>query len=179
MQARNDNIEHYADALIALAKANNSLREIELELVDLLEFMHKNEQLQRFLNSATIEQKGKRSAMDEILEGHTNPLLIDFISMLLTANNLPLLEDISESFSEKASKEHKNVSGEIHAAINLTDFQVEEIENEIGRILDKKLNLRPRIVPGILGGILVKVGDFIVDGTIDRQLSEAKKQLLA
>jgi F-type H+-transporting ATPase subunit delta len=179
MQVRNDNVEHYAEALIAIAKANNSLREIELELVDLLEFMHNNEPLQRFLNSATIEQKGKRSAMDEILEGHTNPLLIDFICMLITANSLPMLKDIFESFSEKALKEHKQVSGEIHSATNLSDFQVEEIENEIGRILDKKLNLQPRIVPGILGGILVKVGDFIVDGTIDRQLSEAKKQLLA
>jgi len=178
MQPINDKIAHYSNALIAIAKANNALHAIEMEFIDLFEFMDKNEQLQRFLASATIDPKGKRSAMDEILEGHTNQLLIDFISMLLSADDLPLLKDISENFCKKASQEHKYIAGEIHAAKDLSDSQVEEIETEIGRILDKKVNLRPRIIPGILGGVLVKVGDFIVDGTIDRQLNEAKQQLL-
>ena len=178
MQARSDKIEYYADALLSLAKANGSLREIELEFVELLGFMSKSEQLQRFLASTTIESKGKRSAMDEILEGNTNPLLIDFISMLLTANDLSLLGNISEIFFEKASLEHKLVSGEIHSAKDISSSQVKDIECEISRILDKQVNLHPRVVPGILGGILVKVGDFIVDGTIDRQLNQAKQQLL-
>ncbi len=179
MQARNDKIEYYADALLAISKANNSVSKIELELVDLLNFMLKNEQLQRFLTSTTVDQNGKRSAIDEILTGHTAPLLIDFISMLLSAGDLPLFEAVSDCFSKKATLEHKHASGELNSAVAISTSQVEEIENEIGRILNKKVNLHPRVVPGILGGILVKVGNFIVDGTIDRQLREAKQQLLA
>jgi len=179
MQAEKDKIDHYADALIAIAKANDSLSVIENEFTNLLDFMNESEQLRRFLASADIAPQGKRQALREILTDNINPLLLDFITMLLTAGDLSRLKAISASFFNKASKEHKNISGEIHASQKISDNRVVEIEKEVGRILNKKVNLRLRVMPGILGGMLVKVGDFIIDGTVDRQLEEAKRQLLA
>jgi len=179
MQAEKNKINHYADALIAIAKANDSLSIIENEFTYLLDFLNESEQLQRFLASAEIASQGKRQALREILADSINPLLLDFITMLLTAGDLTLLKPISETFFSKASKENKNVSGEIHSAKEISESRVSEIEKEVGRILNKKVNLRLRIMPSILGGMLIKVGDFIIDGTVDRQLEDAKRQLLA
>jgi len=179
MQAGKDKIDHYADALISIAKASDSLSVIENEFTNLLDFMNESEPLERFLASANIAPPGKRQALREILADSINPLLLDFITMLLTAGDLTLLKPISETFFSKASKENKNISGEIRSAKEISESRISEIEKEVGRILNKKVNLRLRIMPSILGGMLIKVGDFIIDGTVDRQLEDAKRQLLA
>jgi len=179
MRPKTETIEHYADALVAIAKAADALSVIEEDLVHLLTFMQDNTAIQTFLASATVAQTGKRRALQEILKGHSHPLLIEFLIMLLTAGDLPLLAGVAKRFMEKASAAREHVSGEIQAAVPLSDGHVSEIEIEIGRLLGKQVTLRPRIMPGILGGILVKVGDFIVDGTLDRQLEDARHQLLA
>ena len=172
-------IEHYADALIAIGKAANALRAIEDDVVHLLNFMEESEELQRFLASATVAQTGKRRALQEILKEQIHPLLIEFLIMLLTAGDLAQLKTVANCFFEKASQVHERITGEIHVAVPMSDDRIASIESEIGRILNKRVTLRARVMPGVLGGALIKVGDFIVDGTIDRQLEEAKRQLLA
>jgi F-type H+-transporting ATPase subunit delta len=172
-------IEHYADALIAIGNAANALRAIEDDFVHLLDFMEESEALQRFLASATVSQTGKRRSLQEILNEQIHPLLIEFLIMLLTAGDVAHLKAVAHCFFEKASQVHETISGEIHVAVPLSDDRVSSIETEVGRLLNKRVTLRPRVLPGILGGALIKVGNFIVDGTIDRQLEEAKRQLLA
>ena len=172
-------IEHYADALIAIGHAANALRAIEEDFVHLLDFMEESEELQRFLASATVSQTGKRRALQEILNKQIHPLLIEFLIMLLTAGDLAHLKTVAHCFFEKASQVHERITGEIHVAVPLSDDRVSSIETEVGRLLNKRVTLRTRVMPGILGGALIKVGNFIVDGTIDRQLEEAKRQLLA
>jgi F-type H+-transporting ATPase subunit delta len=178
MQTKAETIEHYADALVAIGKAANALRVIEDDFVHLLDFMQESEALQRFLASATVAQTGKRRALQEILKGQSHPLLVEFLIMLLTAGELGELETVAKRFFEKASQVHERISGEIHVAVPLSDHHLADIETEIGRILDKQVTLRARIMPGVLGGVLIKVGDFIVDGTLDRQLEDARRQLL-
>ncbi len=178
MQTQAETIEHYADALIAMGKAANALSILEDDFGHLLTFMQESEDLQRFLASATVAQTGKRQALQEILQGQSHPLLIEFLIMLLTSGDLPLLEKVAHGFFEKASKAHESLSGEIHVATPLSEDRIIAIETEISRMLNKHVTLRPCVTPGILGGALVKVGDFIVDGTIDRQLEEVKRQLL-
>jgi F-type H+-transporting ATPase subunit delta len=179
MQANDGKVNHYADALIAIAKASDALHTMENDFVHLLQFMKENEALQRFLASMTVAKPGKRRALREILKGQVHPMLIDFVTMLLTSGDLALLPQVADAFFEKASEVHERVAGEIHVASPLEDHRVAAIEAEVGRILNKKVNLRPRVMPGILGGALVKIGDFIIDGTIERQLEETKRQLLA
>jgi F-type H+-transporting ATPase subunit delta len=172
-------IEHYADALIAIGNAADALRAIEDDVIHLLDFMEGSEELQRFLASATVSQTGKRRALQEILKEQIHPLLIEFLIMLLTAGDVAHLKAVAHCFFEKASQAHETISGEIHVAVPLSDDRVSSIETEVGRILNKRVTLRTRVIPGILGGALIKAGNFILDGTIDRQLEEAKRQLLA
>lgn len=178
MQAKPEKTDHYADALIALGKAAGALQTIEHDVIHLLDFVQGNEDLQRFLDSETVAGEGKRRAINEVLKGHSHPLLIDFLIMLVSANDLPLLSAVAETFLKKAAEVHECISGEVHLAAPLSDSHLAEIEAEVGRILNKQVNLRPRVMPGILGGALVKVGDFILDGTLDRQLDDARHQLL-
>ncbi len=176
---KTEQIEHYADALVAIGKAANALRCIEEDVVHLQVFMKESEAVRRFLASASIETKGKRKALQELLHPHIHPLLIEFIILLLTAGDLHLLDPVASLFFDMAAEEHEHIAGELHIATPLSEEHVASIEAEVGRILNKKVSLRPRIMPGILGGILVKVGDFIIDGTLDRQLEDGRQQLLA
>jgi F-type H+-transporting ATPase subunit delta len=178
-QAKTEKIEHYADALVAIGKASNALACIEEDVVHLQAFMTESEAVRRFLASASVETKGKRKALQEILHPHIHPLLIEFIILLLTAGDLHLLDPVAALFFEKAAEEHEHIAGELHIATALSEEHIASIEAEMGRILNKNVSLRPHIMPGILGGILVKVGDFIVDGTLDRQLEDSRQQLLA
>ncbi|MBT3194711.1 MAG: ATP synthase F1 subunit delta [Verrucomicrobia bacterium] len=178
MHSTAETIEHYADALVAIAKAADALCIMEDDFVHLLNFMQESEELQRFLAAATVAERGKRRALHDILKGQTHPLLIEFLVMLLTAGDLRLLEKVATSFFAKASLVHERLSGEVHSAVPLAEAQVSEMETEVGRILNRQVTLRPRVIRSILGGVSIKVGDFVIDGTLDRQLEDARRQLL-
>ncbi len=180
MQAKTkDKTKHYADALLAIAKAADAVESIEKDAHHLLKFLKESESLQRFFATATVATSGKRQALQEILEDRIHPVLIDFSTMLLTANDISLLPHIAQALTSRIAEGRECVSGEIHTSIELDSDTVLQIENEVSRILDKQVSLQPKIVPGILGGMLVKVGDFVIDGTVDKQLEMARLQLLA
>ncbi len=178
MQPENHDPVYYADALISLGQACNALHILEEDILKVMELLRSHPEMRRFITSDRITAKGKTNAIEEILEGQVHETLIHFLAILSSQGQLANVDDITRQFLDRSSALREHASGDIHTSVALLPGRLELIQDEVGRILGKRVRLRHSIVPGILGGIYVRVGDFVIDGTIDRQLDDIRKQLL-
>lgn len=177
--ANHHRVDEFANALVALANAVDALTTIEDDLMHLIDFLKESESLRRFLDTETITREGKRRAIHDLLNGRIHPLLVDFLILLLSANAINLLDAIAQRFFDKATDIHEHLSGELHVATPLDDQRLADITTAVSHLLQKRVTLRQRVEPDILGGARVTVNDTIIDGTLDRQLDDARQQLLA
>jgi F-type H+-transporting ATPase subunit delta len=171
-------VERYADALFALAEATGRLAEIEARLPAVVDLLTAHGSLRDFLANPGVANRGKSAALDEILTGQAPDLLLRFLTVLQDEGALTRLPEIQVAFHARVSGRHAARSGEVVSACPLSADRVEAIAREASRILGAPVRLRPRVAPGIVGGVRVQVGDWVLDGTVEYQLTEARRQLI-
>lgn len=175
LENRND---IYANALLVLAEASGRTAQIEKDLKAAASFIRNTPEVLKFISDGFVQGKGKEEAFDEILAGRVDPMLTLFMRILLTEDQLGNIESISSIFSELVAAKRSRISGQIVSAAPLPEHLVREIEVQTSRLLSKDVSLHPVTDPELLGGVLVKVGDFVIDGTIDTELENARQAIL-
>lgn len=171
--------EQYADVLLALGNACGGLRALEDEMAGLAVWYEDQSDLRRFLGNPAIRIEGKRSALEELLGREVSSALLYFLLLLQEQDAMRRLAGIAQAFRRKAGAGRAGAEGEIVSPVPLPEEKVAVIEKEVGRILERDVHLRVRVAPHVVAGLLVQVGDFILDGTLDHELDEVRRSLMA
>jgi F-type H+-transporting ATPase subunit delta len=171
MSPANDKAETYARALFSIADANHCIDAVSADLGHLNDFIHKNPSIRQFLTADDVTAPGKMNALAELL-------LVPFVLLLAAAGDIAFLKPMATAFTTTAAGNTQTVTGEIHSAVALSPEKLAAIEAEVGLTLNRPVRLQPHVMNNILGGILVKVGDTVIDGTLDTQLEEVRRHLL-
>jgi F-type H+-transporting ATPase subunit delta len=170
--------ENYARALHGIAEANHCIEAISADLGHLVDFIQKTPSVRQFLASDDVTAPGKQNALAELLGGQLHPLLVPFTLLLAAAGDIDLLAPLATAFATTAAGAAQTATGEVHSTVALSPEKLAAIEAEVGRTLNRPVRLQPHVMNNILGGIRVKVGDTVIDGTLDTQLEEARRHLL-
>ena len=179
MSPANHKVETYARALQEIAVANHCIEAIKADLGHLAEFIRKTPAVREFLASDTVSVPGKHNALAELIGEQLHPVLVQFALLMAAAGDAERIPPLAAAFATAADGNNPTATGEIHSAVTLSPERLAEIETEVGLTLNCKVSLQPRVMNNILGGIRVKVGDTIIDGTLDTQLENARRNLLA
>jgi F-type H+-transporting ATPase subunit delta len=172
-------VERYADALVALGEGAGAASRVESELPWVADFLAGNEDVRRFMADPLLTLEGKRRALEDVLGPRVHPVLLYFLFILLSEGALRDLSPVVAAFFRKVSSARNRVAGEIVSSRALDGEKIATIEKETGRILGKEVQLRVRVDPSMLGGVLVRVGDFVLDATVEHQLDDIHRRLLA
>lgn len=178
MNAANKIEERYAESLLALSEGAGVLARIEKEIMMVVDLFASDSRIKRFLADPAVQDEGKSTAVVEILSGRVHPVLMRFVQILLDQNMIGGLRCIADMFLDKASRLEKKVSGELVSVCMVGDDVLTRIEEEISRILGKKVRLHVRIDSEMLGGAIVRVGDLVVDGSVDALVDGMRSELL-
>jgi len=177
MQRADPDIEHYAEALVALGKATGTLDRMGEDAHAACRLLLEDPSVLRFLKDPFIDITGKTNALRELLEDRVCPELQHVLHLLLERGDIECVAAIAERFSAVVAGQDEKSAGSLITAFPLPEETVADIEVEVGRIMQKEVRLRTEIDPRILGGVRVHVGDYVFDDTVVHHLEQMRSAL--
>lgn len=135
--------------------------------------------IKKLLTDPTITHADKTKMLSSRI-GEINPLALKMVLMLAAKGKLETIEEITDEYQRLLDSYH-GVEGaeliEVTTAIPLDDKEKLELSQRLTDIVGKPVILKAMVDPDIIGGIIIKVGDKIIDGSMRTKLEELKKEL--
>ncbi len=149
-------------------------------LDELLSFLKESEKL--FIQEEVVELfknplipfSSKKAAVDELVKGEREEIK-NFMELLLRKNRILLLPEIARFVEELELEQEKKVSVEVVSAAALSEEKLKEIADSVSRLAEGSVILSTKVDPELIGGVIVKYRDVVIDGSLKRYLEEVKK----
>jgi F-type H+-transporting ATPase subunit delta len=169
-----DRSHAYAEALLAVARSEGSLAEVEDELFRFARLLEANDDLRTTLTDATLPVSRRQQIVEDLLGGRASSTTTALVSMVVgTGRSRDLPAIIDELVRLSAAEGNKEVA-EVRSAVDLTDDQKQRLAAALEAKTGKKVELKVIIDPTVLGGLVAQVGDTVIDGSIKTRLQQLK-----
>jgi F-type H+-transporting ATPase subunit delta len=172
--------KRYAEALIGSAIQKKQIDEIFSELSEVVTFFSTIDTFKFFLINPEIKAPVKKTALKKILDNKSNPIILNFIMLLIDKNRISFLPGILDEFKILMDRFKNSINIKIYTAIPLDKKQVSQIEQKYKSMFNALMvNSSVTTDKELLGGIRVLVGDKVFDASIKGKLESLKEHLLA
>jgi F-type H+-transporting ATPase subunit delta len=164
-------------ATVASAEASGDLDDLEDELFRFGRIVAGNRELARILSDTAAPAEGKSALLDRLLSGRVSPVTEQLLRNVLTGPHAGNAESAVERLSEAASRRRGQTIAWVTSAVTLTAAQEERLTDVLGRLYGRTVGLQVTVDPSVLGGLIVRVGDEVIDGSIAHRLEVAGRRL--
>lgn len=161
----------YAQALHELACQRGITDDVRKELWLLDELACKNKELVLFLRSPAIKPKQKIASIKRIFGSAVSELVLDFLCVLANRGRLGLLDEIPRRYVQLDNEYAGRIEGTITTAIKLSKEELTTITEQVERVLNKAVVLDNLVDQSIIGGMVLKVGDKLMDNSVRSNLT--------
>jgi F-type H+-transporting ATPase subunit delta len=169
---------NYAEALLALARKAGDLAGWGRLVSDVAQAIESDVRLRRFLEAPQIPADAKKSVLEKALGGQSPRMFVLFLQKLVDNRRQNLIPAIATEYHNLVDE----AEGRVHARVTVSRAVDTAGENAIARELSRALGktVVPHVTvdPAILGGVIVKVGDTVMDGSVRRRLAVLRGRLL-
>ena len=168
----------YADALFEVAKEQGSLDDVREQLDEFVDALEGSRELQVFLFSPYFSSQEKRDGIAKTVSG-ANGELVNFLELLAEKHRMPAIFRIRRRFDELWAEENRRLEVRLTAAVPLDDAVVKRVGEEIERKTDMKIDLSSEVDPEIVGGLVLRVGNRVLDASLRAKLERLRKEVAA
>jgi F-type H+-transporting ATPase subunit delta len=166
----------YARSLFEVAREQGKLDVLREQLAQLADALRENKDLEVFFFSPYFSTKEKQEALGKLLDG-ADEVLLNFLNLLIENHRMPVIFHIRRQYERRWDEENKTLPVEITSAIELDSAMTESLGKAIGERAGRKVQLASRVDPDILGGIVIRVGNSILDASIRSRLEQLRRQV--
>lgn len=172
-------VRRYASALLDVAIQQNKLDQVEADLKGVDQVLRTVPQLQRALRIPTVSSRRKKELLRTAFAARVDALSQRFLELIVERRRETVLTDIYAEFHRLAN-EHRNILPvQVWSATPLTDAEREGLAAALSQRTGKKIVLEVALDPAIMGGLVVRMGDTIIDGSVRTRLAQLRNRLLA
>jgi ATP synthase F1 delta subunit len=168
--------EVYARALFEVAQNQDKLDAIHDQLAQFADAMNENLDLRRFFFSPDFSVNEKKDALKHTVTG-ADEAFMNFLEALLERHRMPVIFRIRARFDQLWDEEHKLLPVEVRSAVELDPSTLKEIGDRIGDQVGRHIELSSSVDPEILGGLVLRVGNYVLDASIRNRLEQLRKQV--
>jgi len=168
--------EVYARALFDVAKDQDKLDEIHEQLGAFADAVGENLDMARFFFSPYFSTEDKKDALHKAVQG-ADEAMMNFLEALIERHRMPVIFRIRARFDEFWENERKLLPVEVTSAVELDPDTIAGIGKSIEKQVDRQVQLSSRVDPDIIGGVVLRVGNFILDASIRHRLEQLRKQV--
>ena len=166
----------YARSLFEVAVERDELDEIRDQLAAFADAMHDNRQLAVFFFSPYFSVNEKKDGLARAVKGAT-PAFDNFLQALIERHRMPAIFRIRTEFETLWEHERRLLPVHVTSAVELEESLVESLGRRIGQQVDREVQMSSEVDPDILGGVVLRVGNVILDASIKNRLEQLRKQV--
>jgi F-type H+-transporting ATPase subunit delta len=168
--------EVYARSLFEVAKEQGKLDTVREQLGQFADALAESRDMQVFFFSPYFSTDEKVEGIGKIVEG-ADEAIANFLALLVEKHRMPALFRIRQRFEALWQEENKVLPVQITSAVELDESTVKHIGDRIGERTGRKVELRSDVDPDILGGLVLQVGNNVLDASIRNRLENLRKQV--
>lgn len=170
-----DRVGGYAAAVLEVARAEGALDVVSDELFRFASAVEGNDDLRQTLTDQSLPAARRQAIVEELLDSKVSPLTTSIVSFLVAAGRARDLEAIVRTVVESAAAERQHVVAEVRAAEPLSDEQRTRLAQALSTNLGRDVEVKVIVDPTVMGGVLARVGDIVIDGTVRHRLDQLKE----
>ena len=166
----------YARSLFEVAKEQDKLDVVRDQLGEFVDALGSSRELQVFFFSPYFSTQEKEDGLERAVSD-TDPAVLNFLKLLIEKHRMPVVFRIRAEFDRLWEEENKLLPVEITSAIELDKDIVKQLGDRISEQTGRKVELSSRVEPDILGGIVVQVGNSVLDASVRNRLEQLRRQV--
>ncbi len=166
----------YARSVFEVAQEHDRLDVVREQIGQFADALSESRELQTFFFSPYFSTEEKKKGLDTVLSG-AEDIVENFLAVLIENHRMPALMRVRREFDRMWRETNKLLPVHVTSAVELDSGVTARIGEEIGRQTGRKVELTATVDPDVLGGIVVRVGNSIIDASIRTRLERLRKQV--
>jgi len=166
----------YANALFEVASENDVTDDVREQLGQFADELDENRDLQVFLFSPYFSSQEKKDGISKIVDG-ADERFLNFLELLAERHRMPAIFRIRRAYDALWREENKLLPVTVTSAVELDEGLVEGLGKRIEEQTGKKVELTSKVDSDVLGGLVLQVGNMVLDASIRNRLEQLRKQV--
>jgi F-type H+-transporting ATPase subunit delta len=166
----------YSRALFEVAKEQGKLDVVREQVGEFADALDDNRELAVFFFSPYFSTEEKKDGLRRAVVD-ADPAIVNFLETLLERHRMPVIFRIRQQFQRLWDQENRLLPVQVTSAVELDEATVASIGERIGAQTGQRVELTSTVDPGILGGIVLRVGNSILDASIKHRLDQLRKHV--
>jgi len=166
----------YARSLFEVAKERDKIDDVRSQLGEFADAMDASRELQTFFFSPYFSTQEKEDGLDRAVSG-ADEIVVNFLKLLIENHRMPVIFRVRRGYDQLWEQENRLLPVQVTSAVELDRATVKSIGDRIAEQTGQKVDLSASVEPDILGGIVVRVGNQVLDASIRNRLEQLRKQV--
>lgn len=167
----------YASALVAVAAAEGDLATVQDEVFAVAQAVSGSDELASTLSDQQVPVSRRQQVIEDILGGRASPTTVALVSMIVGTGRARDLPAIAHAVAAMGAAQGGKQVAIVRSAVELTDDQRSRLAAALQRSVGSAVDVKVVVDPSVLGGLVAKVGDTVIDGSIRRHLDQLKQAI--
>jgi F-type H+-transporting ATPase subunit delta len=170
-------VRGYAEALFNVVRAEGELDRVEDELYRFGKLVESNHELKQALADQSIDRAQRIKVLEELLADKVSPHTLGLLTFTVAQGRARQLPQILEELSALTAAARDAVVAEVRSAVPLDEGQREELAAALSKATGRRVTVKAIVDPSVIGGVVAKVGDTVIDGTVRHRIEQLKEQV--
>lgn len=167
----------YAEAIVALATAEDALEAVEDELLTVARAIDRNDELREQLTDIHLPVSQKLRFVESDVLQAAHPATRSALAMVISAERAGEIATIADEVARRAAAAREEELAEVYVAVPLDESRQQALREALERATGKKLDLKVYVDDSVVGGVRAKIGDTVIDGSLARRLTDLRARV--
>ncbi|CFX03001.1 ATPase, F1 complex, OSCP/delta subunit [Syntrophomonas zehnderi OL-4] len=167
----------YAEAFFSIAREADKIDAYQVEMEKVIQTINEVEGMKEYMDHLLVPAKAKKELIQKVFADQLSPMTMNFLLMVIDKRRESYLEYIYNEFADMADESRGIRQAELFAAREISEEDLATLAQSLSSSTGKQVLLKLTVDPALLGGVKIRMGDQIVDGTVAKKLQMLKENL--
>lgn len=170
-------VRGYAEAMFSIAEAEGELDAVEAQLYAFAKLLERESRVREALVDTSLPAENKRGLIRDTLGERANPIAVNMLGFLVEQDRARDIGEVVEGLATIVAERRQQVLAEVRTAVALDEGQRRRLAEGLSKATGRQVEVKVVVDPSVLGGVVARIGDEIIDGSVRSRLQEVRQQM--